>query len=75
MIEKRGRPLAYHSLTYEELGEYIGAKGVVPVKKSWLENLGFPFGDDSEHQEVPCIKQEQKPELPKIKYEITEFEV
>lgn len=69
-MKSQGRPVVYHSLTYEELGEYVGAKGVVPVKKSWLENLGFVVG------EAPSKPQEsvRKEPLPQIKYELTEFE-
>jgi len=78
MIEKRGRrkgAVTFCSISYKQLGEYIGAKGMIPVKKAWLETLGFPFGDESEQEESSCVKQEAKQELPKIKYEVTEFEV
>jgi hypothetical protein len=74
MIEKRGRPLAYHSLTYEELGQYVGAWGMVPVKKSWLENLGFQF-DEEDSEELPCHTDKRTKETtPEIKYSITRFE-
>ena len=73
MIEKRGRPLAYHSLTYEELGRYVGALGMVPVTKSWLETLGFQF--DEEDSESPNhADKPTKETVPEIKYSITRFE-
>ena len=46
-MKSQGRPAVYHSLTYEELGEYVGAKALIPIKKNWLENLGFDFGEVS----------------------------
>ena len=72
MIEKRGRPVVYHTLTYEELGEYIGAKGVVPVKKNWLESIGFIFEDAP--QDSPRPNSPSKEESSQIKYSITRFD-
>tara|TARA_R100000479_G_scaffold134986_1_gene72071 strand:- start:71 stop:283 length:213 start_codon:yes stop_codon:yes gene_type:complete len=69
-MKSQGRPAVYHSLTYEELGKYVGVKGVVPVKKSWLENLGFVFEEASDVPQSYVPKQE----LQEIKYEITEFD-
>ena len=39
----RGRPLALVDITYEELGEYVGRKGLVKVSKAWLVNLTGDF--------------------------------
>ena len=69
-MKSQGRPAVYHSLTYEELGEYVGAKAVIPIKKSWLENLGFDFGEVSEKPQQSTVKEQ----LQEIKYEITEFD-
>ena len=54
-------------LTYEELGEYIGAKGIVPVKKSWLDSLGYTFVSESQ------AESEEEQEVPQIEYKLTEF--
>lgn len=67
MIKKQGRPAVYHVLTYEELGEYIGAKGIVPVKKSWLDSLGYTFVSESQ------AESEEEQEVPQIEYKLTEF--
>ena len=42
-MAKRGRKkgsTCFVDLTYEELGEYVGRRGVVKVSKVWLESLG-----------------------------------
>ena len=36
---KKGRPPVYIDITYEDLGKYIGRKGIVRVSKSWVEPL------------------------------------
>lgn len=39
---KRGRPKGYSpyvDITYEDLGNYIGAKGVVKVSRAWVESI------------------------------------
>lgn len=72
MIEKRGRPLAYQSVSYEQLGEYIGAKGMIPVKKGWLESIGFPIAEKIEDSAVESTA--SPTEASAIKYSITRFE-
>jgi hypothetical protein len=48
--------------------------GMVPVKKSWLENLGFQF-DEEDSEELPRHTDERTKETtPEIKYSITRFE-
>jgi hypothetical protein len=69
MIKKQGRPNVYHSLTYKELGDYVGTKAIVPVKKSWLEALGFNFDEPT-----PDVAVEKKEESTPIEYKITDFE-
>ena len=54
-------------LTYEELGEYIGVKGIVPVKKSWLDSLGYTFIAEAQ---VDGVEAE---DVPQIEYKLTEF--
>ena len=39
---KRGRPKGYSpyvSISYEELGDYVGRRTIVKVSKSWLEEM------------------------------------
>ena len=51
---KRGRPKGYSpyvSLTYEELGDYVGRKSIVKVSKAWWDTL---VGDAQADQ--PIIK-------------------
>ena len=67
MIKKQGRPAVYHVLTYEELGEYIGAKGIVPVKKSWLDSLGYTFITEAQSEGA------EAEDTPQIEYKLTEF--
>ena len=69
-MKSQGRPAVYHSLTYEALGEYVGAKALIPIKKNWLETLGFDFGEVSEKPQPSTVKEQ----LQEIKYEITEFD-
>lgn len=41
---KRGRKkgsTSFTHLTYKELGRFVGADTLVPVHKSWLDQLGF----------------------------------
>ena len=43
-MEKRGRKkgsTSYVELSYEELGEYVGRRGIVRVSKAWLETTGW----------------------------------
>ena len=36
---KKARPSLHLDITYEELGEYVGGKGVVQVNKKWLDSV------------------------------------
>lgn len=43
-MEKRGRKkgsTSYVELSYEELGEYVGRRGIVRLSKAWLESTGW----------------------------------
>jgi|TARA_B100001094_G_C18081063_1_gene745205 hypothetical protein len=43
-MSKRGRKkgsTSFTHLTYKELGRFVGAETLVPVHKSWLDQLGF----------------------------------
>ena len=39
-VRKKGSTSFTH-LTYKDLGKFVGAETLVPVHKSWLEQLGF----------------------------------
>ena len=73
----RGRPLALVDITYEELGEYVGRKGLVKVSKAWLVNLTGDFEPCSEFasdDEVREINEEVAKEIvPKIEYKLTDL--
>tara|TARA_B100002019_G_scaffold107922_1_gene92739 strand:- start:4952 stop:5188 length:237 start_codon:yes stop_codon:yes gene_type:complete len=73
----RGRPLALVDITYEELGEYVGRKGLVKVSKAWLVNLTGDFEPCSEvasDDEVREINEEVAKEIvPKIEYKLTDL--
>ena len=50
---KRGRPKGYSpyiSLTYEELGDYVGRKSIVKVGKAWWDSLRNEATSTSERQ-------------------------
>ena len=65
---KKGRPLAYIKITYEELGMYVGDKALIPVCRSWLD----PITGQDEASSPSDIKQNQN--QPQIEYAITKFE-
>ena len=71
----RGRPLALVDITYEELGEYVGRKGLVKVSKAWLVNLTGDFEPCSEvatRDEIEEINEAVAKEIvPKVEYKIT----
>ena len=48
---KKGRPPVHINITYEELGEYVGAKAVVRVTKEWFDSL-----TGIEHTKKGCTK-------------------
>ena len=61
---KKGRPPVYIDITYEELGEYVGRKGIVRVNKAWIEPL----------MGVPTEEVESTPQPnPKIEFKITDL--
>jgi len=81
MTNKRGRKKGYTpyvDITYQDLGEYLGTKGIVRVSRSWLESLGYIILED--HQiTTPNVVLEEKPsnqieEDTKIEYKLTHFE-
>ena len=61
---KKGRPTVYQELTYGELGDYVGHKGVVKVSKAWFDTLMV-----SSRPSTPT----PKPIEEKIKYKITDL--
>ena len=52
-MKKRGRKkgsTSYVELSYDELGQYVGRRGIVRVSKAWLETTGWkptPQNNDS----------------------------
>jgi len=81
MTNKRGRKKGYTpyvDITYQDLGDYLGTKGIVRVSRSWLESLGYIILED--HQiTTPNVVLEEKPsnkieEETKIEYKLTHFE-
>ena len=73
----RGRPLALVDITYEELGEYVGRKGLVKVSKAWLVNLTGDFepcSDNATQEEVNDINEAISQEVvPKVEFKLTDF--
>ena len=73
----RGRPLALVDITYEELGEYVGRKGLVKVSKAWLVNLTGDFepcSDTATQDEVNDINEAISQEVvPKVEFKLTDF--
>lgn len=59
----KGRPKAYQSITYEELGDYVGKKGVIKVSKPWLDSV---MGEitPQKAQGLPSESFEPKPNRP-----------
>ena len=68
---KKGRPPVYLEITYEELGYYIGKKGVVKVSKAWLDPLMGNIEEPSLEEVSPVSSPPQEKE--KIDYKITTF--
>ena len=69
----KGRPKAYESITYEELGDYVGKKGVVKVSKPWLDSI---MGEITppKAQEAPSKLLPPEPDPPpSIEYTLTTF--
>ena len=75
---KRGRPKGYSpytTISYEELGDWVGRKTKVLVCKKWLESLI----DEPIESNKPIESNESAPqepleeEQPKIEYKLTHF--
>ena len=74
---KRGRPKGYSpyvDVTYEELGNYLGAKGVVKVSRVWLESLNEASSQTYTIAEVlaASLKDKHK-EQEKIEYKLIDL--
>ena len=74
---KRGRPKGYSpyvDITYEELGNYLGAKGVVKVSRTWLESLNEASSQTYTIAEVlaSSLKDKHK-EQEKIEYKLIDL--
>lgn len=76
---KKGRPLAYTRITYEELGMYVASKASIPVSKQWLDTITggtettqepIKFDHDADKARKPLEHEHSN----KIEYELTTFE-
>lgn len=68
---KRGRPKGYSpyvSISYEELGDYVGKRTIVKVSKSWLEEMQAQCEITDE-----IIEEIISPIEEKIEYRITDL--
>jgi|11_taG_2_1085331.scaffolds.fasta_scaffold93384_1 hypothetical protein len=81
MANKRGRKKGYTpyvDITYEDLGEYLGRKGIVKVSKAWLESLGYLIEGDNEiitpNITLKEIQSNQIESEAEIEYKLTHFE-
>lgn len=57
---KRGRKkgsTSFTHLTYKELGRFVGSETIVPVHKSWLDQLGF---DVYTQEQIDQVTQKNK---------------
>lgn len=73
-IMKRGRPKGYSpytTISYEELGDWVGRKTKVVVCKKWLESL---IDTPDEPKPEPLEESPQTSEAEsKIQYNLTQF--
>jgi|TARA_B100000427_G_scaffold325545_1_gene332578 hypothetical protein len=72
---KRGRPKGYSpyiSISYDELGDYVGRRTIVKVSKSWLEEMQAQCEPNEITDEIieDAISEPQE----KIEYRMTEFD-
>ena len=68
----RGRPLALIDISYEELGEYVGRRGMVKVSKLWLNNLTGDFEPCSDPVEVNSEESKEEP-AQKVEFQLTDL--
>ena len=71
---KKGRPLAYTRITYEELGMFVGTKASIPVSKNWLDAITGGNEEISPSNNQSHSQTLNQSNEPKIEYEITTFE-
>lgn len=77
---KRGRPKGYSpyiEISYEELADYVGRKTPVKVCKNWIEDLVRQANSTTKISSVNVLTedsvQESAQDLPKIEFELTNF--
>jgi len=69
-MAKRGRKKGstyFIDLTYEELGEFVGRKGIVKVSKVWLDSLSGDIASAFKTEDVVPTETE------KIQYKLTDL--
>lgn len=69
---KKGRPLAYTRITYEDLGLFVGSMASIPVSKNWLDAITGGAEEPAKIAEPESTQTQQNNS--KIEYELTEFE-
>tara|TARA_B100000212_G_scaffold341984_1_gene326967 strand:- start:7877 stop:8083 length:207 start_codon:yes stop_codon:yes gene_type:complete len=67
---KKGRPVVYKRITYEELGMYVGTKASIPVSKNWLDSIT----GEGEETDQPTKTYNPNQTNNTIEYELTKFE-
>ena len=65
--DKKAIVPAYSSITYEELGDWVGRKSIVKVSKAWLDGLINQCASPPPTKVHVLEKQEQ----PKIEFKLT----
>ena len=70
-MTKRGRKkgsTSFVDLTYAQLGQFVGRKGIVKVSKVWLESVG---GSDAEMDDSDLNTETSSPP---ISYKLTTYD-
>jgi len=67
--DKKSATPAYSSITYEELGDWVGRKSIVKVSKAWLDGLINQCASPP----PPKVHTLEKQEQPKIEFKLTDL--
>ena len=65
--QEKASPPSHTSITYEELGDWVGRKSIVKVSKAWLDGLINQCASTPPTKVHALEKQEQ----PKIEFKLT----
>tara|TARA_Y100000310_G_scaffold312389_1_gene359647 strand:+ start:377 stop:607 length:231 start_codon:yes stop_codon:yes gene_type:complete len=72
---KKGRPKGYSpyvTITYEELGDYVGRRSIVTVSKAWWKDVRESSADPVPPQEVVSTPQTLEVD-DKIEFKLTDL--